>query len=271
MQVLIINLNRSVERLAQQRAQFNRLGMSFTRLPAVSLDDISEETYRQHAFSGQRPLKAVELACFFSHRKAWEWVLAQQEPCLILEDDAVLADDSKALLGELCQLENIDFINWESLSRKKTLSLQPVGTSLNGHYQRYRLWIDRNGAGAYLLFPSGAAKLLTYLQQRPIGLVDEFVNDCNSLHKQQLEPAPATQANHCHLFGITPPPEPQSIMLNTTNPFTIQLSPIEKIAFKIRRLRAQLKLGIRHLHHLPTSTKRAVHIDPSRFKSQSAL
>lgn len=64
MQVLIINLARSTERLAFQQKQFARLGLSFQRLDAVSVDEISEEVYQRLGFGWQRPLRKVEVACF---------------------------------------------------------------------------------------------------------------------------------------------------------------------------------------------------------------
>ena len=77
MKILIINLEHSTERLAQQQQQFDRLGLLFERLPAVSLHDFNDEEYNRLAFSGQRPLKKAELACFLSHKKAWEYVTSK--------------------------------------------------------------------------------------------------------------------------------------------------------------------------------------------------
>ena len=91
MNILIIQLLGSKERLDFQQQQFARLQLNFEILPAVSVANISEQQYQQQAFGWQRPLRKVELACFLSHKTAWEKVVELNQPCLILEDDAVLA------------------------------------------------------------------------------------------------------------------------------------------------------------------------------------
>ncbi|WP_323841352.1 MULTISPECIES: glycosyltransferase family 25 protein [unclassified Moraxella] len=45
MKIYIINLDQSTDRLALQNKQFARLNLSFERLPAVSVADISKEFY----------------------------------------------------------------------------------------------------------------------------------------------------------------------------------------------------------------------------------
>ena len=89
--ILIINLKTSKDRLEFQKKQFEKLGLPFDVLEAFSVVDLNEEQYQKLGFGWQRPLRKVEVACFLSHQKAWEEVLKRNQPCLILEDDAVLA------------------------------------------------------------------------------------------------------------------------------------------------------------------------------------
>ena len=119
MKILLINLEQSIDRLEQQHIQFNDLGLEFERLPAVSIHDFSEAEYKEMAFKGQRPMKQSELACFLSHKKAWEYVIRHNEPCVILEDDAILVKDFKNILNDLTQIDEIDYVNLEVHGRKK--------------------------------------------------------------------------------------------------------------------------------------------------------
>ena len=97
MKVLLINLDQSQDRLAQQQAQFKDLELEFERLSAISIHDFSEDDYKRMAFGGQRPMKQSELACFLSHKKAWDYIVEHNEPCVVLEDDAILVKDFKKI------------------------------------------------------------------------------------------------------------------------------------------------------------------------------
>src|SRR5690606_4095754 len=113
MNVLIINLPRSKDRREFQEKQFKDLNIKPIILNAVSTDDISEHQFEKEAFGWQRPLKKVELACFLSHKKAWEYVINYNKPMLIIEDDAVLASNTKEILNEIeqHQFSDVDLIN----------------------------------------------------------------------------------------------------------------------------------------------------------------
>ena len=159
MKILIINLPASIERLHFQQKQFSKLGLVFEILPAVSIINISEQQYQQQAFGWQRPLRKVELACFLSHKTAWEKVVELNQPCLILEDDAVLAKNSREVLEniEQQQLPDVDLINLEVRSRKKIISKQPKVSLLNGQFKLFELYQDRTGAAGYIPRPCAAS------------------------------------------------------------------------------------------------------------------
>lgn len=263
MQVLLINLDRSSDRLAKQTIQFARLGVSFTRLPAVSVDDFDDDTYHKLAFSGQRPLKKSELACFLSHKKAWQWVLEHNQPCVILEDDVVLVQDFRRLLDDIAQLTDVDFINFEVHGRKKTVSKQPV-QSLTNDYRLYSLFIDRSGAAGYVLFPSGAKILLDYINQRAIGLADEFIYSCQALRKYQVEPAALLQSDKCPQYGVACDTVFHSVIAQVSPKQTVDLSPLAKLKFKTNRIMTQIKLGLLQLNHRQ-GVKREIWVDAKRF------
>lgn len=264
MQVLLINLDNSSDRLDKQTMQFNHLGIPLTRLAAISVNDFDDDTYQKLAFSGQRPLKKSELACFLSHKKAWQCVLECNKPCVILEDDVVLVQDFKQLLDDISKLTNVDFINLEVHGRKKTISKQPV-YSLTNNYQLYSLFIDRSGAAGYVLFPSGARILLDYVNQRAIGLADEFIYSCQALRKYQVEPAALLQSDKCQQYGVTCNTIFHSVIAQVSpNIQQLNLTFLDKIKFKTNRIVTQIKLGLLQLKH-HKGIKREIQVDAKRF------
>ena len=96
LQTWVINLDRAPDRLERISMQLQRLGLPFTRLPAVDARALTadqraaldEAGYRRK--HGMAPLPG-ELGCYLSHLEALRLFLAgQAEFTLILEDDVLL-------------------------------------------------------------------------------------------------------------------------------------------------------------------------------------
>lgn len=266
MKILIINLDESTERLTEQKRQFNRLGLSFDRLSAVSIHDFNDEEYNQLAFSGQRPLKKAELACFLSHKKAWEHVVSANEPFAILEDDAILVKDFAYILKDL-EHQNIDFVNLEAHGRKKIVSSNENISIVNNNYNLLRLYLDRSGTGGYIIYPNGAKILLDYMQRRAIGLADEFIHSCNSLNRYQIEPAALLQTDKCEHYQVLCNTVHNSMIaqvsLSNKSKYTLTLK--EKSVFKTRRILRQIILGFYLIKFSSKGKKRYIKVDPARF------
>lgn len=266
MNILIINLPKSTERLAFQRAQFDRLGLNFEVLAASSIVDISEEQYRQQAFGWERPLKKVELACFLSHKRAWQKVLDDQKPYLILEDDAVLASCMSDVLLDLISLDqSVDMINLEVRSRKKILAKSP-DFSISHGVQLWRLYQDRTGTGGYIMFPSGAQKVLDKCLIEYPANADAFLFSCYALKAYQAEPALLIQEDQLEPYGLV---EHQSQLASTIGR-SEQYKPeyknyFTKFTFKMRRIRGQLRLAARLFAVILFATKRFVQLNKSYF------
>lgn len=267
MKILMINLERSKDRLEQQEEQFNKLGLLFERLPAISISDFSESEYQDLAFSGQRPMKQSELACFLSHKKAWEYVIEIDQPCVILEDDAVLVRDFYRILDEVNTLKNIDFINLEVHGRRKLIAKSAEFNLYNGSYQLFSLYQDRSGTGGYILYPDGARKLIDFMKKRPIGLADEFIYSCRVLKSYQIEPAVLLQSDKCEMYNVKPIGDMHSIIGQVKNTVSFQLSILDKIKFKCRRIMGQIILGYYYLLFMYKGqcVKREIKVDPQRF------
>ena len=91
MNILVINLPGAVKRRTFQEEQLLSLGLDYQILNALSVDDIDNETYKKHYSDWQRPLHKTEVACYYSHRLAWNKIIKSNQPALILEDDALLS------------------------------------------------------------------------------------------------------------------------------------------------------------------------------------
>ena len=113
-----------------------------------------------------RDLKAGELGCLLSHRAVYQHIVAQNMPfALILEDDARLAPETKAVLEALLQ-KNIPFdlvrlLGSPKVARKTHRKI----LKLDGDFWLVRLLTTPGGAHATLVSQEGAQKLLTHLKR----------------------------------------------------------------------------------------------------------
>lgn len=266
MKVLIINLAQSTDRLNQQKAQFARLGLDFVRLPAVSAEDISEDFYLKHIKYGQRLIKRTEMACFLSHQKAWQTVLECNCPCVILEDDAVLVHDFAQVLADIEKLPNhqMDLINLEVQPRQKIVGKQPICRITHGQYAIYQLWLEKNGTGGYVLFPSGAKKLLA-LATRKLALADAFIYSCPNLQMYQIEPAVLLQDVICPFYDVPIQSPPVSLIRTLPNHSDFHPNLLWRCQFKKNRILTQISLGLRTLMALAKGKKRTIAVNKDKF------
>lgn len=98
---LLINLDRSTDRLARSRALLQQHNIEFNRisavdgreLPANQLSALLAPDYSAY----YKVLTASEVGCYLSHKKCWQYILDHQlDYAVILEDDfSVNADVSK--------------------------------------------------------------------------------------------------------------------------------------------------------------------------------
>lgn len=267
MNVLIIHLLGSKERLDFQRQQFARLQLNFEILPAISIANISEQQYHEQAFGWQRPLRKVELACFLSHKTAWEKVVELNQPCLILEDDAVLAKNSREVLEniEQQQFSDIDLINLEVRSRKKIVSKQPKVSLLNGQFKLFELYQDRTGAAGYILYPSGAKKLINRLKHTAPAIADGFICASYELFGLQIEPALIIQQDQLDQYQVTSTLHFDSTIGRSEHHKPVYRNLSEKIVFKQRRLVGQLAMAIRYIQVMPKASKRFIVLNKTDF------
>jgi len=259
MQIFVINLPDAIKRRKLQKDQLTKLGLKYTILAATSVENISEATYKKHYFDWQRPLRKTEVACYYSHRSAWNRVIKSGEPALILEDDAILSIFLPELLDSLNKIKSTDLINLENRGRKKFVSRSHMDIECNS--KLLRLYQDRTGAAGYILWPSGAKKLIQHEKNSGIGLADAHITSCHTLKKYQVEPSPIIQLDQCKDYGIF------NTYTHIVSKSTVSTSDNYRVSayFILKRLLYQLKLALRQLFILTKSQRRYISIRNSDF------
>lgn len=150
----VINLDRSPERLARIRAQLERLGLPWTRLPAVDARTLTaqqraaldERAYeRKH---GKTPAPG-ELGCYLSHVAAMQALLASPHRFgLVLEDDVILQDSLPAVLRGLAAHPD----RWDVVKLSAVHSGTPVPYLEVAPGHRLAVMLSRcTGSSAYLV------------------------------------------------------------------------------------------------------------------------
>ncbi len=235
MKALVINLPRETTRLSFQRAQAGRLGLQIEVIPAVSVVELAEVAKDTCWTRWQRPLRDVEKATLLSHREAWRRVIALNQPTLVLEDDAWLMETAKKFMVQAAQLTNVEHLSLETRGRRKLLGAShPEMPALR------RLWLDRTGAAAYILWPEGARKLLARSKRVP-ALADAVPVETRGLLRWQAAPAQAIQIDMAAHYRMDPPIAVESAISTIARPLRGGLR------YRIRRTFRQVMMGLASL------------------------
>ena len=122
MNVYLINLDRSPERLHFFAEQTVAGGIEFERISAIDGRQLSSQELAA-AVSTKfefQPINACEIGLFLSHKRAWEKLVASGKPhAAIFEDDAVLSTSIRSIFDAIDK-NNVQFdvIKLESTLRK---------------------------------------------------------------------------------------------------------------------------------------------------------
>lgn len=192
--VILINLDRSIQRREQMAQRLLDLGLAYTRLSAVdgmAQWEMLRSTVDQLAFERHvgRDLMRGEIGCYHSHLQSWKELL--QSDChtlLVLEDDVVFGDDFLEALGEALQHRD----SWDMLNLNKIRAKQPICQSILGRYCLNAYMGPLTGMGAYLIGRETADRLLPAMLPivLPIDLELDRVH-VHQLRRYGLEPFPS--------------------------------------------------------------------------------
>ena len=239
MNALVINLNRSKDRMDFMSQQLNRISINYERVEAVDANDLDFDFYQKHAYGWNRVLRYSEIACFFSHKKAWEIVVTKNEPFMIFEDDVVLSKTLTSLVEKIEDNKKYNFINLETSSRKKLIHKKEE--CITDTFSIKKVLHNKTGAAAYILWPECARFLLSNYKKKGAALADAALYDnFFKLPQHQLTPAVAVQAHECANFGLNEPFKHASNIASEPKP---RSSKSFYVIFKLRRIKTEcLKL-----------------------------
>lgn len=165
--VLVVNLDRSPDRLAAISAQLEQVDVPFDRITALDGKTLSSDFIDEHSppeivsKSYHRKLSRAEVACSLSHRKAWQQITDEDlDFGIVLEDDCQLLDNFRETVQLLASLpvDSWDFIKLYALRRGGGKNIAR-SFDYKGHtfvtYHRYPLGfvgqaVSRRGARALL-------------------------------------------------------------------------------------------------------------------------
>jgi glycosyl transferase, family 25 len=153
-QTWVINLDRAPERLARVRAQLERLGLPWQRLPAVDARAFTPEQRAQldePGFQRRHGMHSLpgELGCYLSHIEVMRRFLASSATAaLVLEDDVQLHGTLPAVLAALLQRP----AQWDVVKLSAVHSGTPVAVDDLGHGHRLAVMLSKcTGSSAYLM------------------------------------------------------------------------------------------------------------------------
>lgn len=260
MKIYIINLASSIERKEFQKKQLAKLNLiDYEFFNAISSDDIDNKTYKKHYYDWQRPLRKAEFACYFSHKTLWQKIIKNNQPALILEDDALLSKCVPELLRNLSNKKGIDLINLENRGRKKFVSKSDIDIGCNS--KLLHLCQDRTGAAGYILWSEGAKKLIQCEKKQGIALADAHITGCYSLNAYQIEPTPIIQLDQCSYYNINNTHSEKVFVSSINNCNKLQ----NDLYFRVKRVYSQIKLGLRQLLLITKSERRYIKLKKEDF------
>ncbi|PBB26197.1 glycosyl transferase [Mesorhizobium sp. WSM4308] len=152
MKCLVINLDRSVDRLASATAQFSRIGIDFERVAGIDAMNGAPFT--------APPLTETEVCCFLSHRRCWKTIAEGPDKYgAVFEDDVVFSQDAGGVLADDSWVPpDADIVKLETFLSRVRLGSRHIPVK-NGYSAR-RLLGQHLGSCGYVISKSAAYGLL---------------------------------------------------------------------------------------------------------------
>lgn len=177
MKIVVINLERSTDRLAFMQAQFDSLGLRAEYFKAIDasrgdLDGLSRYDERKALRILGHPLSPGEVGCFASHYLLWKRCAASGEPLVIMEDDVRMRPGFvRALALAEHEIERCRFLRIAGLFRRRFHTI----ARLDSEHSLIRFLKGPYGLQCYALSPAGAQRLVDHASIW-INAVDTYVD-----------------------------------------------------------------------------------------------
>ena len=159
--ILLINLDRSPDRLRAVTEHLGARGINFQRISALDGAKMDLARYADAARYKRchgRDLRASEVGCYASHLKAMGLFLeTSQQTCIILEDDARVSDNFVSVVNELISRDLCGYDMLRLQGRRQGLGVptaQGTGWSIKVHATRV------TGSTGYILNRKAAERYL---------------------------------------------------------------------------------------------------------------
>ncbi len=176
MKCLVINLDRSRDRLAHVTAEFARIGVAFERVAAIDarerpdIDGMPQRT----AYTNRSELTGGEIACLLSHRACWTMIVEGNDPyCAIFEDDILFSVNAGPLLTDAGWIPaGADIVKLETTFEKTTIGGKriPVGPI----FSLSRLHKIHLGSAGYIISRQAARDLVNETVEI-VAVVDDLI------------------------------------------------------------------------------------------------
>lgn len=198
---VVINLDRHKDRLDWFMENASRVGLSVSRLTAFDAAAASNEQTIANFRNGDSPLSNGEVACFLSHRKAWQMLIdSDADYMAIFEDDAHLSEDLAQLLIVDLIPRNVHLLRIEEPCGKASITRSPLH-HISGR-RIHRILTRAYGTAGYIISRTCAADLLerTKTGKQPVDvfLFDDRSEVFKTYTIYQIVPAACVQDMNLH-------------------------------------------------------------------------
>lgn len=162
MKILLINLDRSPERLKRMDALLTGFGLTCERVPAVDGRQLSDAE-KQRWLGGEEKFYRLgpgEIGCFLSHRACWEIIAAGSDShAVVLEDDVHIGANAGEIMGDAGWIPaDADIVKLETTLRRTYVEKSPAAQVAGRRVSRLRG--EHTGTAGYIVSRRGAEKLL---------------------------------------------------------------------------------------------------------------
>ena len=165
--VLYIALNRESDRIIFMNDWLSSSGVKFERISGIEVEDGGAEERYDRASRLQKfgyDLTAAEVGCFLAHRKCWSHCETTGRLTMILESDIYPTADENlsALIASINSARNdFDLLRLHGIFEQNELLVRRIAPLEKiPNLDIYQTLGDPMGAGAYVLTPTAAGRLL---------------------------------------------------------------------------------------------------------------
>ena len=159
-QILVISLDRSIDRRAKVMQEMTKISMPWTFLSAVDGSALKEPPEEYKSRKVRRllghDLTPNEIGCYLSHKEAWRCCVKSNLPTLVFEDDFLLAPNFEGIIFELLRNQNLwKFVRLQGLYEVPYQEITSIADA-----KLVKNMGDAVGATAYILKPEIAESLI---------------------------------------------------------------------------------------------------------------